>query len=435
MADARGLSKPVFPRIELIFLAIVLVFQISILYSLFALSLSMIALGVLALVSWHGERLSLRLNVQLLKQLLKYWTYPIWWIISLHFFIVFFGGFYSDDTAFWLSRIRIKLPFLFLPMAFFLIPSISRRSYQTVHYLLALVMTLSTIPILIDILGDPGGILERLAQGQAIETPISHIRYSLLIALASVASLILYVQKFTLKYHWEVKLLLGLSVYLFVFAHLLAVRSGLLALYVTFFILALIGISRRVATKQSIFLLTILVVSPVISFLTIPSLKTKVAYTIRDIRQFQEEDWNSYSDAERLLSVQGGLTLATENKWFGIGPGDLRGEMKTYFLTELDKTTFLLPHNQYISLLAGSGIVGLLLFFLALFLPMIRFVKSPLFLALNLIILPSMLVENTLETSAGVAIYIFYLGCALNYFKDDLSQFKLSRTILHQKTE
>ena len=70
-----------------------------------------------------------------------------------------------------------------------------------------------------------------------------------------------------------------------------------------------------------------------------------------------------------------------------------------------------LPHNQFIYILAGTGAIGLLLSLLAFIWPIVTggWRHFYLFATFQIIILMSFLVEYTIETSIGVAYYLFYL--------------------------
>ena len=88
-----------------------------------------------------------------------------------------------------------------------------------------------------------------------------------------------------------------------------------------------------------------------------------------------------------------------------------------------------MPHNQFISVYAGTGLIGLAIFLFALSYPLywvlLQVRGSPqhnpgldpsgtslgnaLFLGFHIIILASFMVENTIENSMGVGIYAFYL--------------------------
>jgi hypothetical protein len=93
--------------------------------------------------------------------------------------------------------------------------------------------------------------------------------------------------------------------------------------------------------------------------------------------------------------------------------------MKKYFYEHFDKDTYIMPHNQFVSVLAANGLVGIFLFSIAFFLPVIlgQAYQNPFFLALHIIVFVSLMVENTFETSVGVAFYLFFTLLGLNYMK------------------
>ncbi len=401
---------------QVVFLAIATLFLLSLLYSTFLLSVSMFCIGFVAVVDVQWPPLRLRLRPQFFDRLGRITREPVWWVTGLSFALVLYGGMYSDDTTFWLSRLRIKAPFLLLPMAFFLMPRIRRDTYDRLHAILLLIAALSTLPILFDLFSSSGQINQLLQQGKAIDTPIRHVRYSLLIALASMAGFISwYGGKHVLVSR---RLVVGLAIYLFLFLHLLAVRSGLACFYLTAMVLlcgSLSGPRRQVVAIA----LAVLVLAPIPAYLTIPTLRNRVDYMMEDYRKYRLREWNAYSDAERLLSLQAGLDIARDHWRFGVGPGDVRTKMDDYFKTEFDKYWSLLPHNQFVLTMVGSGLIGLLLFGLAFLLPILAHGhwREPYFLALHLIIFFSMLVESTLETSVGVALYLFFLLAGLTHLR------------------
>ena len=80
-----------------------------------------------------------------------------------------------------------------------------------------------------------------------------------------------------------------------------------------------------------------------------------------------------------------------------------------------------MPHNQFISVCAGMGIIGLAVFLLAFFFPLFyKKIKSDaLFITLHLIIFASFFTENTIENSVGVGFYVFFLLLGINYLSDE----------------
>lgn len=373
----------------------------------------------LALFDLRFNPLRIRLRSDLLIRMEEMLNKPHWWVISLSFIIVLFGGLYSDDTVYWVTRLRIKLPFLLAPFVFYLLPPIGDKTYERIHLILIAVMMVSTLPVLFEILTHFQSTMDELRNGQPIETPGSHIRYSLLLTLSCISCFILWTKRHSYSERISYKILPYVGIYLFTFVHILAVRSGIAALYITIFIFAVRMLFDQKLKKVALILTILLILSPIIAYKFVPTFSNRIQYMIRDVSQFQKAEWNDYSDAERLLSINAGIEIAKTSPWYGIGPGDLKKAMQRFFLVEYDKDTFLLPHNQFVSIFAGSGLVGLVLFLTALLVPLLmyRHYENPFFLALNIIVCLSLLVENTLETSVGVALYVFFLLIGLNHLR------------------
>ena len=71
----------------------------------------------------------------------------------------------------------------------------------------------------------------------------------------------------------------------------------------------------------------------------------------------------------------------------------------------------LLPHNQYILAFATLGLLGLLIFTLLTIWPIFYLggQKDFLFLGSQLMLMASFMVEHTMESQIGVALYLFIL--------------------------
>jgi len=96
----------------------------------------------------------------------------------------------------------------------------------------------------------------------------------------------------------------------------------------------------------------------------------------------------------------------------GVGIGDLKVEMKK----KLDAAPehpqdVLLPHNQFIFVAAGTGIFGLIVFLIAICLPLMRrrYLKNWLFVCFHIIILSSFFTEATIEEQMGTDFYLSFL--------------------------
>ena len=403
---------------EKIFLILSVLLLISLLYSFYVLSLCMFGFGVLAFFQVQFSPFAIRRRPDFINEFRQYQKEPPWYALSLIFFIVLLSGLYSDDTTYWLERLRIKAPFLLLPLAFYLIPPISRGTYHKILLAFIAIMCMSSLPIAFDMIREYNQMVLRLQQGQPIPTPGNHIRYSLLLALASLTGIFLWVDQTFTKTKLLRKMLIGASIYLFIFIHLLAVRSGIAALYLTSLFFLVRAFWNPRFREKAVGFLAIIIITPIIAYFVIPSFQNRIHYMMRDLSQYQSQKWDAYSDAERILSIRTGLDIAAEHPVLGVG-ADLKSQMKERFHKTYDKYSFIMPHNQFVSVLASHGILGLFLFIIAILAPLwpVAHWDNHYFIALHGIIFSSFLVENTIETSVGVAIYLFFLLVGLNHMK------------------
>jgi O-antigen ligase len=118
------------------------------------------------------------------------------------------------------------------------------------------------------------------------------------------------------------------------------------------------------------------------------------------------------SDGGRILSIEKGMQLFRENILTGVGIGDLKHAMtkKLEYAPEKPRD-FLLPHNQFVFVAAGTGLIGLIVFCYAIFLPLFssRNLKNILFVCFHIIIISSFFTEATIEEQMGTAFYLLFL--------------------------
>ena len=93
--------------------------------------------------------------------------------------------------------------------------------------------------------------------------------------------------------------------------------------------------------------------------------------------------------------------------------GDIRDKTDEWLVENYPdlKELGLMPHNQFLWITTAFGWLGLGWFMIAILFPIFfkNSWKDPLFVAFNIIIFSSFLVEHTIETQVGTAIYIFPL--------------------------
>ncbi|HLP94466.1 MAG TPA: O-antigen ligase family protein [Saprospiraceae bacterium] len=321
------------------------------------------------------------------------------------------SAFWSEDTRYWLRLVQTRLPFLVLPWAFANHPPFTDRQLKLVLYLFVWFMTAVCIAVGIHFLLHYDAIVEGLGRGNPVPVPRSHVRFSLILATSILTGAWLWQQKFWLRKVWERHLLGATVIFLFLFIHVLSVRSGLFSLYAAMFFAAVwyIWKSRRWLTGLAA--LCVMVGGLWTAVATIPSLKMRVAYMKWDWGRFRyEDDGHLYSDAGRWISLRSGWELWRENPVLGVGAGDLLSETNrmTAQLYPSYAEDPKLPHNQFLFIMASTGMLGLVLSLAALFYPWYHERNNFLYLALQMMALASFLIECTLENAIGVAWFLFY---------------------------
>lgn len=393
----------------------------------FLLSVCMIALCVFAVFGverrnnrWHlAVRHTLRANWQRLSHL------PVFWWSMLPFFLVLLTAPYSSDFPQTVERLRIKLPFLVLPFALLAVPRFSRRDLQRLAYLLLGILSVVAIGVSIHYFLNLEAITAAVGRGKAVPVPSNHIRFSLTVALTILTGTTLLLHPTEFRTPAERWYTLATTLFLFGFAHLLAVRSGLAVLYVGLFMLLVGYIWRSRRWWLGAAMIVSLVALPYLAYRTVPSLQKKVDYALWDYGQYEQGTGKNYSDSERLTSLSIGWEVAQRHWLFGTGAGDLKRTIRAAYAARPGLPySFRMPHNQFLIVLAGTGIFGLLLFWgmlLVLIFGNKRYRQLPWLVFLTAIVL-SFLVENTFENNFGISLYLLFLLVGLNYLEGKLTE-------------
>jgi len=393
----------------------------ALIYSKFVISVAMILLLVISVFDLDFEKKQpLQIHPQLRQNFQHFISNKAYLVVTLFFFLVFITGLYSSDFDYWLERLRIKLPFLLFPFAFASMSQMKQRDCLTILYFFLTLLFVSTLLVGFEYWKNYEVITDGLGKGRPIPTPVNHIRYSLMIALGTVGGLVLWYRNFYWKKKWERWVILGMTLFLFFFIHVLSVRSGILVLYA-----CLLFLSLRFAFLQKKYALGIagaivLLCLPIIAYRTLEGFKQKVDYTIWDWEQYYYDLPLRSSDASRIISYKVGMEVCKKNKWLGVGAGDLKKEVHQIYKNQYpDITKKKMPHNQFLSICAGTGWIGLAIFLFAFFFPLFykKIKHDAIFLSLHIIIFASFFTENTIENSVGVAFYAFFLLLGIKFLK------------------
>ncbi len=152
----------------------------------------------------------------------------------------------------------------------------------------------------------------------------------------------------------------------------------------------------------------------------------KMYNVLWEIDRYQKSgDANNKSIVQRIEFGKTAIHIIKNNFWFGIGTGDLSIEYnKAYkeIKSNLKEKNRLRAHNQFLTFFVTFGVFGFILAVFSMLYPAIqnKNMKNNLLLSgFIIIILISMLNEDTLETQAGVTFYIaFYTIFLFSKFRE-----------------
>jgi O-antigen ligase len=204
--------------------------------------------------------------------------------------------------------------------------------------------------------------------------------------------------------------------FLAVYVHILASKSGMIALYL---FLGGLGIYYTVA-RRSIYGIAIIVGLPVLLGLGIkyiPTLHERKVHIVYTYYRFKSHDKSgNLGDLSRLMSYDLSFKLIGEHPIAGVGVGDMLDEMKKgyarWYPEVKDEHSMLIPHNQFLTAGLGVGIPGLIIFTLWVFMPLRRLGRnreSFFFFVVWLALFVQLMIEPFLEAQFGLFVYIFFL--------------------------
>ncbi|MDX1943739.1 MAG: O-antigen ligase family protein [Saprospiraceae bacterium] len=329
------------------------------------------------------------------------------------FGVVLISGLWSSNGDWLADRLRMRLPFLLMPFAVVAIPKFDKKVYFPIlasFFWLVIIVCLYSITHFIL---NYDAMIEGYKQGHVMFTPVMHIRFSLIVAVCIAIGWYLYQEKFYLKYPIEQTLILIASVFLLIYLHILAVRTGLVSLYAAlgFFVLHNILKTKRYTLGIGLALMMVIALALAIRF--VPTLWNKLGYTLWSLEQIAKgERLADLSDSYRLATIEAGIQLGNKQPLLGTGWGDILDETEAYLQQKYPEllTIIYMPQSEYLLFYAASGIVGLLIFIWASLQPL--FYKKAwqnLFIcAFHIIMILSFIIEQTIETQLGTAIYIIF---------------------------
>lgn len=345
-------------------------------------------------------------------------------LLALSFvFIYLFAGFINSAHYDYLfQRLQIKLPFLLLPVCAASI-SLSKKSFHCI----LLVFVLCTFIVGLYTFGNYlvyyAEINAAYLKSKVMPTPMNHVRYSILAALAVYTTYYLVRQRaFFSRYIKAIIIFAG--IFLFIFIHLYSVRSGILALYAIVCTEIGLFLFKKRAYKKGLIALSLLFLSGLVAMSLSPTLKNKLINTQQDLNVYRNSGTaNANSLSTRFVSYENAVILFKESPLLGCGLGDL--ELKNNELFQLhhpDIADPIIPHNEFLYYLAGMGIIGAFAFIFSFFYPLVyqRNYRNEFLLIHYIVLFLSFQTEPMIETQLGVACTLLFIIFPLTLKKETL---------------
>src|ERR1700741_4615754 len=108
----------------------------------------------------------------------NFFASPVLWAMSLLFLIPLLSGIWSEDKEKWTDIMRIKLPLLFLPIAFAGPFGFSKKYWESLAFIFIGIITAGSIWCMFHYLSDMQAINENYLKAKTIITPLEndHVR-------------------------------------------------------------------------------------------------------------------------------------------------------------------------------------------------------------------------------------------------------------------
>lgn len=205
----------------------------------------------------------------------------------------------------------------------------------------------------------------------------------------------------------------SLSIIFSVFILMLSSKTGIFTLILIHFIAGIYWFIQYKMIKQGLILVISMFFIIGVSLIYSPRSLERI-YLMRDSIENYDGTPNT-STKIRLAVWTESFSLIKERPLFGYGTGDVSNVLTERYnekgFYDLAKK-HLNSHNQFIQILIGSGVVGLLYFLILIGVPFKNNLSSPqllIYLLFLVLIILNFMTESMLETQSGVIFFSFFI--------------------------
>ncbi len=248
---------------------------------------------------------------------------------------------------------------LFLPLGFAASLGFTKKDWERIGYLFIILVVGGTLWSMAHYFYHAEAIQKEYLQSRILRVPLKndHVRFSWMISVA----ILLAARNGFLK-SGTARILSWIffitAIWLIVFLHILAARTGLLSFYLMLLITAIWVIVKKIPARYTVILLLSVIVLPLIAYYALPTFHNRVKYILYDLPYFKEAHYlPGTNDAVRVISIKAGWSVLNEYPASGVGFGDVLDETKAWYashyppMTETDK---IYPSSEW--LVYGAGV-------------------------------------------------------------------------------
>lgn len=385
-------------RNDIMFIA-ALVMTVSLFISRAAMSISLALIVISAFAT------------QDLRQLTKnFFASPFLISITLLFVVPMITGLWSENIQSWLDSMRTKLPLLLLPFAFAGNFEFSTKQWKIIAMTLILLVFAGSVWTLGYYLNHLELAEDAYLRSQTLPTPFGgdHVRFSWIVALSIFIIGWLFAK--TEKRNYKIGLLI-LAVWLIIFLHILAARTGLIAFYFIAFAFVLRFSLFKLKPFYRIVTIFLLLALPWVAYLLFPTFQNRIKFISYDYGFFKEAHYlPGGNDAIRVISFKAGMETSAIQPLTGHGFGDINEAIQNWYETkhpEILPNDRIMPSSEFLVYAVGAGIPGLVILLIALLIPFFVRVRDQFsWRVLNIVIAFPFLYDVGLEVQYGIFIYI-----------------------------
>ena len=318
---------------------------------------------------------------------------------------------WSGDRAYAFDRLRYALQAWAIPCLFFVLAPIFRRWREPLTWALILFGVVGAIGVGAYAMTNAEALIAALGQGRAVPSPVGHVHFS---AYCAFAGTLAFYRLFKPEASGGSRLFGGLAFFILATSlHLVAVRTGLVMLYVGLVVVAFRLSLKRVSPPLATVVTGTLLLLGIVVARQVPSVARKIDYTLYSLGRFGETDMVSLSDGGRVLSLRAGIAAVRDQPMLGASRVGIGRYVREWYDDHGLPDAHHLPTTQFIFSWAHAGLLGLLGSLACVFgaLATRTWWRTPLLLEFVLMTALWCLVETPFESASGggLALLMIYL--------------------------